>query len=75
MKLKLFDIKDLQTGAQYVLQRGDVGLGVHLKADDQTISVEPGFPEHKIIHHNGVVTFGTPRLLKQDERNSITSLS
>ena len=75
MKLKLFDIKDLQTGAQYVLQRGDVGLGIHLKADDQTISVEPGFPEHKIIHHKGIVTFGTARLLKQDERNSITSLS
>lgn len=75
MKLFLFDIRELMSGAQYVLQPGDAGIGVHLKTDNQTISTEPGIPEHRIIHAKGIVTFGVPRLLKQDQRNSVTSVA
>jgi hypothetical protein len=75
MKLLLFDVKELQAGVQYILQSGDVGLGIHLKKDDQTISADAGFPENRIISSKGIVTFGLSRLLKQEERNSVTSVA
>ena len=75
MKLFLFDIRELMSGAQFVLQPGDAGIGVHLGKDDQTISTEPGVPEHRIIHTKGIITFGVPRFLKQDQRNSAASVA
>jgi hypothetical protein len=75
MKLLLFDVRDLMSGAQFILQPGDVGIGIHLKDDNQTISTEPGVPEHRIIHSKGIVTFGVPRLFKQDQRNATASLA
>jgi hypothetical protein len=75
MKLFLFDIRELMSGAQFILQPGDAGIGVHLKEDNQTISTEPGIPEHHIIHSKGIVTFGVPRLLKPDQRNSVSSIA
>lgn len=75
MKLFLFDVRDLMSGSQYILQPGDAGIGIHLKEDNQTISTEPGIPEHRIIHSKGIVIFGIPRLLKQDQRNAITSVA
>lgn len=62
-------------GAQFVLQPGDAGIGVHLKDDNQTVSTAPGIPEHRIIHAKGIVTFGVPRILKADQRNSTASVA
>jgi hypothetical protein len=75
MKLFLFDVRELMSGSQYILQPGDAGIGIHLKEDNQTISTEPGIPEHRIIHSKGIVTFGIPRLLKQDQRNATMSVA
>jgi hypothetical protein len=75
MKLLLFDVRDLMSGSQFVLQPGDAGIGIHLKEDNQTISTEPGIPEHLIIHSKNIVTFGIPRLLKPDQRNSMMSVA
>jgi hypothetical protein len=75
MKLFLFDVRELMSGSQYILQPGDAGIGIHLKEDNQTISTEPGIPEHHIISSKNIVTFGIPRLLKQDQRNSMMSVA
>ena len=73
-KIVLFDTKEIAKKGSPKLVRGDVGIGLHLK-EDLSISTEPGIPEHRIIASAGVVTFGVPRLLKQEQRNSQNSIS
>ncbi len=70
-----YDNRDLLSGKQIKLQAGDVGLGIHVKDDGQTISTEPGKSEHVILPTTGIVLFGIPRFTKQDKRNSTMSVA
>ena len=73
MEINFVNAKDEKNLAAIKVQAGEAALGLNITADGSL--TKEGIPQHKIYSHLQAVSFGVQRFQKQEERNSVLSVS
>lgn len=73
MEINFVNAKDEKNLAAIKVQPGEAALGLNIAADG-SLSKE-GIPQHKVYPHLKAISFGVQRFQKQEERNSVISVS